>query len=269
MTGDLTLGQENPFRYRSYFFDQESGFYYLQSRYYDPMMGRFISADSQINPDVNGGNVFAYCGNNPVNMADPDGHWPRWVKTVVTVAAAAVVIIAVIATLPVNIGVAAVIGAATIGAVTYGAINYSKQKNSKKKVDPLEVIEHAAGGAASAALGVSGLGGVGIALSNFGIGTILSANRGDGLIDIVGSGIASGLTAGLLGSGAWAQKAGAGVLGMTFRDSDTIKFLFKEGSLSLFKAVGLEEGFNYFKKSFTTKNDDVMPIWDRSLYEIQ
>ena len=69
-----TLGVENPFRYRSYFFDQESGFYYLQSRYYDPMMGRFISADSQINPDVNGGNVFAYCSNNPVNHSDPNGH---------------------------------------------------------------------------------------------------------------------------------------------------------------------------------------------------
>ena len=76
MTGDQTLGQENPFRYRSYFFDQESGFYYLQSRCYDPMMGRFISADSQINPDVNGGNVFAYCGNNPVHNVDREGKSP-------------------------------------------------------------------------------------------------------------------------------------------------------------------------------------------------
>ncbi len=72
-----TLGEENPFRYRSYYFDIESGYYYLQSRYFDPLMGRFISADSQINPEVNGGNVFTYASNNPVNQTDPDGHFSR------------------------------------------------------------------------------------------------------------------------------------------------------------------------------------------------
>ena len=49
MTGTLasTIGQSNPYRYRGYWFDNETGFYYLQSRYYDPQMGRFINADDE------------------------------------------------------------------------------------------------------------------------------------------------------------------------------------------------------------------------------
>ena len=49
MTGTLasTIGQSNPYRYRGYWFDSETGFYYLQSRYYDPQMGRFINADDE------------------------------------------------------------------------------------------------------------------------------------------------------------------------------------------------------------------------------
>ena len=44
-----TLGQDNPIRYRGYYYDFETDFYYLQSRYYDPAMGRFINADGYIN----------------------------------------------------------------------------------------------------------------------------------------------------------------------------------------------------------------------------
>ena len=49
VTGTLasTIGQSNPYRYRGYWFDSETGFYYLQSRYYDPQMGRFINADDE------------------------------------------------------------------------------------------------------------------------------------------------------------------------------------------------------------------------------
>ena len=65
------MGVQNPFRYRGYCYDEETGWYYLQSRYYDPVTGRFLNADSQINPGVLGTNLFAYCENNPVNMSDP------------------------------------------------------------------------------------------------------------------------------------------------------------------------------------------------------
>ena len=63
--------------YRGYYYDKETGFYYLNARYYDPELRRFISADDQIagvGESVIGYNLFAYCNNNPVGFADYDGH---------------------------------------------------------------------------------------------------------------------------------------------------------------------------------------------------
>ncbi|MBQ3215976.1 MAG: RHS repeat-associated core domain-containing protein [Oscillospiraceae bacterium] len=74
ITGSMksTLGQYNPLRYRSYVYDRETGLYYLQSRYYDPEIGRWINADNNFSDN----NLFMYCGNNPTNRIDPNGeHW--------------------------------------------------------------------------------------------------------------------------------------------------------------------------------------------------
>jgi RHS repeat-associated protein len=70
-----TLGKVNPLTYRSYVYDTETGLYYLQSRYYDPGVGRFINADvfTSTGQGVLGNNMFAYCGNNPANRSDPTG----------------------------------------------------------------------------------------------------------------------------------------------------------------------------------------------------
>ena len=71
-----TLADINPLRYRGYYYDSETGFYYLQSRYYDPEIGRFINADSYASTDATGllsTNMFAYCENNPVMRVDPTG----------------------------------------------------------------------------------------------------------------------------------------------------------------------------------------------------
>ena len=73
----------NPFRYRGYYYDTETGFYYVSSRYYDPEIGRWINADDAIagvGGDIRGYNLFAYCMNDPVNMSDHTGHWPQWIK---------------------------------------------------------------------------------------------------------------------------------------------------------------------------------------------
>ena len=76
-TGTLatTLGLDQPFRYRGYVYDTETGWYYLQSRYYDPSIGRFISADVLLSTGqgVLGHNSFAYCLGNPVCRSDSGG----------------------------------------------------------------------------------------------------------------------------------------------------------------------------------------------------
>ena len=70
-TGELaeTLGKVQPFRYRGYVFDEETGLYYLRSRYYNPRWGRFVNADNYLST-----NVFSYCGNVPSVFVDKNGH---------------------------------------------------------------------------------------------------------------------------------------------------------------------------------------------------
>ena len=69
------LEMNNPLLYRGYQYDYETGFYYLQSRYYDPSVGRFLNADSvlSIHPSSSECNLFRYCNNNPINRIDETG----------------------------------------------------------------------------------------------------------------------------------------------------------------------------------------------------
>ena len=66
----------NPFRYRGYYYDRETGLYYLNSRYYDPNTGRFINTDIFVSNagSLLGYNCFTYCFDNPVNMIDSTGN---------------------------------------------------------------------------------------------------------------------------------------------------------------------------------------------------
>lgn len=75
LTATGNLADVNPLRYRGYYFDTETGFYYLQSRYYDPIVKRFLNADSYASTGQGfvGYNMFAYCGNGPINCYDPSG----------------------------------------------------------------------------------------------------------------------------------------------------------------------------------------------------
>ncbi len=76
LTATGSMASINPLRYRSYYYDTETGFYYLQSRYYDPVTHRFINADVYTSTDSSNAiacNMFAYCGNNPIAYSDETG----------------------------------------------------------------------------------------------------------------------------------------------------------------------------------------------------
>ncbi len=144
-TKNELISRLNPFRYRSYCYDEETNLYYLNSRYYDPEVCRFINADDISTLDVtqianNGLNLFAYCLNNPVNETDENGDIPNWLKwllfgigAVLVVAAVAVVTVAsggaalgVFGTIALGAAKGALIGATAgtvIGAVIGGATN--------------------------------------------------------------------------------------------------------------------------------------------------
>ncbi len=96
--------------------------YYLASRYYDHEVGRFISVDGQmagVGGEINGYNLYSYCQNNPVNMSDLDGNWPKWAtKVLVGVAVIAAAAIVTVATG----GVAAGTLAAAVHCVAAGAL---------------------------------------------------------------------------------------------------------------------------------------------------
>ena len=71
-----TLGRDNPFRYRGYYYDVETELYYLNARYYNPEWGRFISPDPVMDlANADGCNLYIYCGNDPINRIDESGQF--------------------------------------------------------------------------------------------------------------------------------------------------------------------------------------------------
>ena len=104
-SSQLAIADANPLRYRGYYLDQETGYYYLQSRYYTPRFARFISSDQVDNgltvETQYGTNVFVYCENSPVNYSDKKGHEPA----TSVLACAAIVLSAVVVALNVSISV--------------------------------------------------------------------------------------------------------------------------------------------------------------------
>ena len=118
-----TLGKLNPFRYRGYVYDEESGLYYLRNRYYNPELQRFINTDFDISGQLDplSHNIYTYCLNDPINRVDEDGTWslPNWAK--VAIGTALIVGAAVVATVATG-GVACFAAGAAIGAAK-GAIS--------------------------------------------------------------------------------------------------------------------------------------------------
>jgi len=84
-----SMAEVNPLRYRGYYYDSETGFYYVNSRYYDPGVGRFLNGDTVsylgVNGDLTSFNLFSYCGNNPVVRVDVGGYLWETVFDVITI----------------------------------------------------------------------------------------------------------------------------------------------------------------------------------------
>ena len=130
VTGSMadTIGQINSLRYRGYYYDIETGFYLTGTRYYDPEIGRFINADGVISgtgESVQGYNLFAYCFNNPVNMSDPSGNWPKWATKLVAAVAVVAVVAAVAAVTVATAGAGTAIAAVAVGAAKGAAIGFA------------------------------------------------------------------------------------------------------------------------------------------------
>ena len=134
-TGNTELGEANPIRYRGYYYDAETGFYYLLSRYYDPDVGRFLNADNAIpstGESVQGYNLFVYCFNNPVNMDDQSGHWPQWLKNAAKAVGSFVTKVKAVFSIPTT---AAKIAVASTVAVASGKATVEDVVNDVKNYD--------------------------------------------------------------------------------------------------------------------------------------
>ena len=126
------LSELNPFRYRSYAYDEETGLYYLNARYYDPIVGRFISADRleilTAENNVFNKNVYAYCDNNPVSRVDDNGYFWN------------------------------VVAGAFFGALISGVVDATAQYMETGTIDLKTLAVNMASGAISGAVAATGLG---------------------------------------------------------------------------------------------------------------
>ena len=130
------LAEINPLRYRGYYYDSETGFYYLQSRYYDPENHRFINADIYASTDSGDAiacNMFAYCQNNPVMLGDENGEIAGWLVRAI-VGAAVGAITGAISALVTGGSAKDVLSSAAVGFVTGGIVGATGSMKAGKIV---------------------------------------------------------------------------------------------------------------------------------------
>ena len=180
-----TMADVNPIRYRGYYYDEETGFYYLNTRYYDPEIRRFVNADSyELLPELAGVygqvNLYNYCNNNPVMYTDPTGE---------SIGAIAIIVLALL-------------GAGGAGGITYWQL--SDKGYSGGELAGWTIGAAVGGGAAGALIGwfagpaiISGLGGGGLAFAG---GGISAGASGLGISIAAGSAAVAGTALGSLGA---------------------------------------------------------------------
>ena len=217
LTATGAMAEVNPFRYRGYYYDSETGLYALQSRYYDPQTGRFLNLDelevlTATPKDLTDKNLYAYCDNNPIVRGDKDGEF--W-----------------------NFIIGAVVGAVA-GAVTQVISN---AVSGKKLTDGLATATLS--GAASGLLAASGVGIVGSVVGNAAISMASNAtnqiieNKGFNNFD-VGDMLIDGTIGGIAGA-----VGGAG-MGKTVRLGTLNKNLTKK--IVSRSAQAIQKGIKYY-----------------------
>ena len=166
-----TIGQLNPFRYRGYYYDKETGMYYLKNRYYDPELRRFISSDAVTTlaastETLHNRNLYTYCNQNPLTRSDSNGN--LWTA------------------------VAGAVGA---------AISLADQLIVQKKEMSWKVAAQVAVDGISAAVGASAVGVIGQIVTNVATTVVSCVLDGDDGAEIAFQAVASGALAKFCGSG--------------------------------------------------------------------
>ena len=217
------LAEKNPFRYRGYYYDTDTELYYLKTRYYDPEIGRFITIDdiSYLAPDtINGLNLYAYCGNNPIMRVDANGTaWWHWVIGAVVVVAVAFATAVTAGTVALLLGassaaIGALTSAAALGGILVGGTNLFVQWTSGAEMPDVKelsintflggVTGALSGGANLLSLGTNiavQLGkqvliNVGISLTSYAVQSLINKKSPTmkGILIAIGGGVISGLT---------------------------------------------------------------------------
>jgi RHS repeat-associated protein len=233
------IDEINHFVYKGYYLDNETGWFYLKTRYYNQFIGRFINADNRTATlrGIESSNLFVYGNNNPVNVIDENGNWPKWAKWVIIgIAIAAVILIAVVAPVaaPVLIG-------AGIGMLSSAATSVAGQLLTTGKIDPEQLILDIAIGTVLGAFGGSAIGPIGMMFTQGTAGVISSIGSdliADRDIDVK-SAIVSGTIGALMGlasKGAQYKKGGSikSIRG-TLQNIDGRVGSWKNGLTTIFK----------------------------------
>lgn len=163
-TNATEIATLNPFRYRSYYLDTETGFYFLKTRYYDPEIGRFMTIDdlSYLDPEtINGLNLYAYCFNNPVMLTDRYGCTAWWEWLIAGVIVASLIVGSVFT--------GGLLGAAMIGAAIGAGISLGSQALFTGQLNWGQFALDIGVGAITGLLGVSGISQIGSMFAGAGI----------------------------------------------------------------------------------------------------
>jgi RHS repeat-associated protein len=133
----------NSYTYRGYRYDSNTELYYLNSRYYNPEVGRFINADGLLGETgkILNTNMYTYGLNNPIMMTDDSGYMPKWLKKIGIVAIVAVVVVATVAATVSTAG----LGTAIVAGAVYGTASAGGQMLSNYKHGEKNIMKNVAG----------------------------------------------------------------------------------------------------------------------------